>query len=121
MSCILLMIFNVLQVTKQSNGKLTVVGKNKDDEEKTVEDVDFVLMATGRKPRTQGLGLEEVGWPTQRTYVHKHKGSGPHRHSHVALAGRSRSKGPPSSIPCGTRRPPCLPYGQAQEAARQRC
>eukprot|EP00891_Asterochloris_glomerata_P007600 jgi/Astpho2/7600/Aster-02504 len=48
-------------VTKQSNGKLTVVGKNKDDEEKTVEDVDFVLMATGRKPRTQGLGLEELG------------------------------------------------------------
>ena len=54
------MVSTVLQVTKQSNGKLTVVGKSKDDEEKTLEDVDFVLMATGRKPRTQGLGLEEV-------------------------------------------------------------
>ena len=61
LSCTVLVVVHVLQVTKQSNGKLTVVGKNKDDEEKTLEDVDFVLMATGRKPRTQGLGLEEVG------------------------------------------------------------
>ena len=60
LSCTVLMVSTVLQVTKQSNGKLTVVGKNKNDEEKTLEDVDFVLMATGRKPRTQGLGLEEV-------------------------------------------------------------
>ncbi len=31
--------------------------------------------------------------------MHKHKGSGPHRHSHVALAVRSRSKGPPIFYP----------------------
>eukprot|EP01060_Flectonema_neradi_P029741 TRINITY_DN4174_c1_g1_i1.p1 TRINITY_DN4174_c1_g1~~TRINITY_DN4174_c1_g1_i1.p1 ORF type:complete len:476 (+),score=127.52 TRINITY_DN4174_c1_g1_i1:77-1504(+) len=47
-------------IKKQSNDKLTVVMKGKDGEVE-LTDVDTVLMATGRKPNIDGLGLDKAG------------------------------------------------------------
>ena len=49
------------KVEKGSNGKLTVTTETKDGKEEVLSDVDEILFATGRKPNTKGLGLEEAG------------------------------------------------------------
>lgn len=48
------------KVVKEDDGSLTVTAKNGDDKEMAIKGVDCVLMATGRKPNTKGIGLEEV-------------------------------------------------------------
>ena len=52
--------FSPVKVVKDSDGKLTMTAKNNDDKETTLDGIDYILMATGRKPSTQGLGLEKV-------------------------------------------------------------
>ena len=52
--------FSPVKVVKESDGKLTMTAKNNDDKEVTVDGIDYILMATGRKPATQGLGLDQV-------------------------------------------------------------
>lgn len=52
---------NPVEVKKQPNGKLTVVIKKADGSTAEIADNDQVLMATGRAPNIEGLGLEEVG------------------------------------------------------------
>ena len=52
--------FSPVKVVKDSGGKLTMTAKNNDDKEVTVDGIDYILMATGRKPATQGLGLDKV-------------------------------------------------------------
>ena len=52
--------FSPVKVVKESDGKLTMTAKNNDDKEVTVDGIDYILMATGRKPATQGLGLDKV-------------------------------------------------------------
>jgi len=47
-------------VVKEKDGKLTMTAKNNQDEEITLDGIDYILMATGRKPATQGLGLDKV-------------------------------------------------------------
>ena len=37
-----------------------MTAKNNKDEEITLDGIDYILMATGRKPATQGLGLDKV-------------------------------------------------------------
>ena len=49
------------KVVKKPDGSLTVTAKNGDDKEMVLEGVECVLMATGRKPNTKGIGLEQVG------------------------------------------------------------
>lgn len=49
------------KIDKTQNGKLTVHSKTKDDKEDSLPDVDVVLFATGRKPNTKNLGLEDIG------------------------------------------------------------
>ncbi|KAL3141448.1 hypothetical protein ABBQ32_005016 [Trebouxia sp. C0010 RCD-2024] len=53
--------FSPVKVVKESDGKLTMTAKNNDDKEVTVDGIDYILMATGRKPATQGLGLDKIG------------------------------------------------------------
>lgn len=48
------------KVVKESDGSLTVTAKDSNDKEMVIKGADCVLMATGRKPNTQNLGLEEV-------------------------------------------------------------
>ncbi len=53
-----------VQSTTVKNGKATVAYKlRKDDSEHTLE-ADTVLLATGRRPYTEGLGLKEIGVET---------------------------------------------------------
>lgn len=52
---------NPLEVRKAGDGTLTVVLKGKDGQTSELTGADQVLMATGRVPKTQGLGLEEAG------------------------------------------------------------
>ena len=52
--------FSPVKVVKGKDGKLTMTAKNNDDKEITVEGLDHILMATGRKPWTAGLLPEEV-------------------------------------------------------------
>nr|QBY35585.1 glutathione reductase 1 [Dunaliella salina] len=49
------------EVKKQPDGKLTVVMTAKDGSKVEIADNDHVLMATGRAPNTENLGLEEAG------------------------------------------------------------
>ncbi len=44
-----------------SGARLKVIYENRKDESPEVVDADIVLLATGRRPYTQGLGLEEAG------------------------------------------------------------
>lgn len=52
--------FSPVKVVKDSDGKLTMTAKNNDEKEITVDGIDYILMATGRKPATSGLGLDKV-------------------------------------------------------------
>ncbi len=52
--------FSPVKVVKEKDGKLTMTAKNNDDKEVTLDGIDYILMATGRKPATQGLGLDKV-------------------------------------------------------------
>ncbi|PNW78971.1 hypothetical protein CHLRE_09g396252v5 [Chlamydomonas reinhardtii] len=52
---------NPVSVSKQPNGKLSLVVKGPDGATSTLTDLDQVMMATGRVPKTSGLGLEEAG------------------------------------------------------------
>lgn len=52
---------NPVEVRKAGDGTLTVVLKGKDGQTSELTGADQVLMATGRVPKTQGLGLEEAG------------------------------------------------------------
>ena len=49
------------KIEKDSAGKLTLSSKTKDGEENSLAEVDQVLFATGRKPKTKGIGLEKAG------------------------------------------------------------
>ncbi|MEW5316598.1 MAG: hypothetical protein WDW38_007962 [Sanguina aurantia] len=52
---------NPVEVRKQPDGRLTAVIKQKDGSTIDFGDNDYVLMATGRAPNTQTLGLAEAG------------------------------------------------------------
>lgn len=52
--------YSPVKVVRGKDGKLTMTAKNNDDKEITVEGLDHILMATGRKPRTDGLFPEDV-------------------------------------------------------------
>jgi len=52
---------NPVSVTKGDDGKLTCTIKDKDGKLTEIIGCDHVMMATGRAPKTDGLGLEEVG------------------------------------------------------------
>ena len=52
------------EVRRQPDGRLTVVFKDAGGATVEVADNDQVLMATGRSPKTDGLGLEAVGVKT---------------------------------------------------------
>jgi pyruvate/2-oxoglutarate dehydrogenase complex dihydrolipoamide dehydrogenase (E3) component len=47
------------RIVKNDDGSVTLYAKTKDGKE-VVETADHVLMATGRKPNTHNLGLEQV-------------------------------------------------------------
>lgn len=49
-----------VEIRKDADGKLTLVAESKKDGKIVLEGLDHVLMATGRKPNTRGLGCEEV-------------------------------------------------------------
>lgn len=49
--------------TQGPDGKLTLVAESKGEGKIVLEDLDHVLMATGRKPNTRNLGCEEVRLP----------------------------------------------------------
>lgn len=53
--------FSPVEVRKQPDGRLTAVLADKEGKTIEVADNDKVMMATGRAPKVQGLGLEEVG------------------------------------------------------------
>ena len=60
---------SAVQGVEKLKSKLKVTyRKRKDDSEHTV-DADVVLLATGRRPYTQGLGLEALGVETERGLV----------------------------------------------------
>ncbi|CAL8466053.1 g5589 [Coccomyxa elongata] len=50
-----------VEIRKDADGKLTLVAESKKDGKIVLEGLDHVLMATGRKPNTRGLGCEEAG------------------------------------------------------------
>ena len=52
--------YSPVKVVKEKNGKLTMTAKNNDDKEVTLDNIDYILMATGRKPATHGLNLDKV-------------------------------------------------------------
>jgi dihydrolipoamide dehydrogenase len=52
---------SAVQGVKTSRGKSKVTYKSRADDSETTLDADIVLVATGRKPYTAGLGLEEAG------------------------------------------------------------
>ena len=49
------------KIEKQADGKLTVTAEPKEGDSYQIDNVDVVLLATGRKPNTKNIGLEEVG------------------------------------------------------------
>jgi dihydrolipoamide dehydrogenase len=60
---------SAVQSTEKKGKSLSVAYKSrKDDSDHSVE-ADVVLVATGRRPYTKGLGLEEVGIATERGMV----------------------------------------------------
>ena len=58
------------RVVKGEDGKLTLWTKDRDGKETAIKGVDHVLMATGRKPNTRNLGLEDVRSPLQTLHVY---------------------------------------------------
>jgi len=57
------------QKVEKLKTKLKVTYKMREDESEHVVDADVVLVATGRRPYTAGLGLEAVGVETERGMV----------------------------------------------------
>lgn len=51
---------NPSKIVKNEDGTLTLFAKGPGGEEFAIENCDQVLMATGRKPNVQNMGLEEV-------------------------------------------------------------
>ncbi len=49
-----------VEIRKGEDGKLTLVAESKESGQVVLQGLDHVLMATGRKPNTRGLGCEEV-------------------------------------------------------------
>ena len=49
------------KVARGEDGKLALWTKDRSGKETVTEGIDHVLMATGRKPNTRNLGLEDVG------------------------------------------------------------
>ncbi|CAG9465401.1 unnamed protein product [Pedinophyceae sp. YPF-701] len=49
------------EVVKQADGRYTLKAKDSSGAEHEVKDLDQVMMATGRKPNTANMGLEDVG------------------------------------------------------------
>ena len=47
------------RIVKNADGSVTLYARHADGTE-VVETADHILMATGRKPNTQNMGLEEV-------------------------------------------------------------
>jgi len=58
-----------VQKVEKLKNKLKVTYKMRKDESEHVVDADVVLVATGRRPYTAGLGLEAVGVETERGMV----------------------------------------------------
>jgi len=58
-----------VQKVKKLKTKLKVTYKLRKDDSEHVVDADVVLVATGRRPYTEGLGLEAVGVATERGMV----------------------------------------------------
>ncbi|RED11771.1 dihydrolipoyl dehydrogenase [Pontivivens insulae] len=58
-----------VQGTSVKNGKATVTYKKRKDDSEHTLDADVVLLATGRRPYTSGLGLEELGVEMERGMV----------------------------------------------------
>ena len=52
-----------VKIVKEGNGQLTVTAELPGGKKITIDKVDQMLMATGRKPNTLNLGLEEVFGP----------------------------------------------------------
>lgn len=48
-------------IEKGADGKFTLVCQGPDKKEFRLDNLDAVLMATGRHPNTKNIGLEEVG------------------------------------------------------------
>lgn len=53
--------FTPSEIKKMKSGKFELIAKSSSGDEVTLSDLDHVFMATGRKPNTAGLGLEQVG------------------------------------------------------------
>jgi pyruvate/2-oxoglutarate dehydrogenase complex dihydrolipoamide dehydrogenase (E3) component len=51
------------EITKNKDGSLRMK-YSKGEKEEGTEDFDQILVATGRKPNSEGLGLEDVGVET---------------------------------------------------------
>lgn len=47
------------KIEKKEDGSLTLYVK-KDDKEEVIEGLEVILMATGRSPKTQNIGLDKV-------------------------------------------------------------
>ena len=58
-----------VQNTKATKTKATVTYKLRKDDSEASLDADCVLVATGRRPSTEGLGLEELGVEMERGMV----------------------------------------------------
>ncbi|KAK9795924.1 hypothetical protein WJX73_005162 [Symbiochloris irregularis] len=50
-----------VKIEKAADGTLSLTAEDKDKQKVTLGGFDHVLMATGRQPNTQNMGLEEVG------------------------------------------------------------
>ena len=58
-----------VQGTEVKSGKAKITYKNRKDDDENVLDADIVLLSTGRRPYTGGLGLEEAGIAAERGMI----------------------------------------------------